>query len=211
MARLIEIKGTLHLSLTHRFETRDTVSNISITEAGSWLRTRLSGEFSNALLCTTQKDWQWRHGPDETPRLASHSPSQKQTKALGHDKQSGHLLDARASDWLRGLGVMDASNRVFPSMSDKYRQINKYLEIISHLAVDCGWKSEIDANSISKQTSKADEPTEARPKISTAKTDSGGARPITIADMGCGKGYLTFGVWHLVSENMESPRSNIGG
>lgn len=53
-------------------------------------------------------------------------------------------------------------------MADKYRQINRYLEILSHLAKECGWSGS-----------------------DTAK------EAMTLADMGCGKGYLTFGTWHL--------------
>jgi hypothetical protein len=65
-------------------------------------------------------------------------------------------------------------------MADKYAQINRYLEIFSHLARDCGW---------------------------TGETAGG---ELVIADMGCGKAYLTFGLWHLFARVWKRPVRVIG-
>jgi SAM-dependent methyltransferase len=69
---------------------------------------------------------------------------------------------------LQGLGLLDADGKERASMADKRRQINHYLEILSHLAKERGWKDR-----------------------------AASAAPLRLADMGCGKGYLTFGAWHL--------------
>ena len=106
-----------------------------------------------ALLCTTKRDWQF------TPKgLISHKPVATTAPPRSHDLPKQTLLGDSALDWLDGLAVSR------PAMADKRRQIHRYLEILSHLAADCGWT---------------------------------GDKPLTIADMGCGKGYLTFGAWHL--------------
>jgi hypothetical protein len=57
-------------------------------------------------------------------------------------------------------------------LSDKHRQISRYVEILSHLAKDCGW------------TAARAQPAEGEPVL-------------VMADMGAGKGYLTFAAWHL--------------
>jgi SAM-dependent methyltransferase len=74
-------------------------------------------------------------------------------------------------------------------MTDKHRQINRYLEIFSHLAKDCGWAGAPNSN-----LARAGDSNEPR------------RRPaLQIADMGCGKGYLTFGLWHLVHRVWKQP------
>jgi SAM-dependent methyltransferase len=67
------------------------------------------------------------------------------------------------------LGICAPDGRVRASMADKHRQLTRYLEILTHLARDCGWQQ---------------------------------GNTIAVADMGCGKGYLTFGVWHLLTRTM---------
>jgi SAM-dependent methyltransferase len=69
-------------------------------------------------------------------------------------------------------------------MADKYSQINRYLEIFSHLAKDAGWLDSAPPNE---------------------RRDDW-----TIADMGAGKGYLTFGLWHLCRRVWKRPVTVLG-
>ena len=48
-----------------------------------------------------------------------------------HDKQK--LKRASESEFLFHLGIKDKQGNVIPKMADKYKQINKYLEIIDGL------------------------------------------------------------------------------
>lgn len=176
MARFIRLKGVSHLSLTQRFPTRDITRNLAMVEVGAWLREQLGGVFRSAMLCTTTRDWQFISGEKGGPRLVDHKPSESKAPSLEHDKKAAGILDGGAGDWLRGLEILDRDGRLRTSMADKHRQINHYLEIVSHLAHDCGWTG-------------------------TAKTSA----PLHLADMGSGKGYLTFGLWHLFSRVWKQP------
>ena len=152
LGRLIELKGMPHLSVTFQHATKDVTKNLPINEVSTWIEQQLTGKACTALLCTTKRDWQL------TPtQLVGHKPSVIVAPTRTHDRTKRTFLDNSAHDWLEGLGALR------PAMADKRRQIDRYLEILSHLAADCGWN---------------------------------GDAPLTIADMGCGKGYLTFGAWH---------------
>ena len=164
LGRAIELKGVTHLSLTFRHAARDVTKNLPAPEAAEWLRAQLGVEYRSALLGTTRRDWQFISSEDGAARVVDHQPAIAQPPPRQHDEPKHGLLDASAQDWLRGLGLLDADGKVRASLSDKHRQINRYLEILGHLADDCGWTC-------------------------------GGE--LTLADMGCGKGYLTFGAWHL--------------
>src|ERR1051325_425953 len=168
LGRCVKLKGAPHLSLTLRYATRDVTKNLSVAASAEWLRGEVGGKFHSALLCTTTRDWQFISNENGAARLIDHKPSQKRAPSREHDQKRAGILDASASDWLQGLGVLDRDGKLRASMADKQRQINRYLEILSHLARECGWVG-----------------------------SPASAPAIQLADMGCGKGYLTFGAWHL--------------
>ena len=84
---------------------------------------------------------------------------------LAHDKKKERLLDA-ADPFLREVGISDASGQIKPSKSDKYRQVEEFLRLLSPTLTTA-----IEAGQIKKPTSTA---------------------PLTIVDLGCGHAYLTF-------------------
>lgn len=139
LGRCISLKGVPHLSLTLRHATRDATRNIPVADCAVWLRDQLDHSFRSALLCTTRSDWQFISGESAPPRLISHKPSTKKAPSREHDRKREGILDSSAQDWLNGLGVTNDDGRVRASMADKHRQINRYLEILSHLTKECGW------------------------------------------------------------------------
>ena len=186
LARLVEIRRLPHLSITLRFPTRDVTRNLAATEAGAWLREQITKEFHSVLLCTIRRDWQLAVPETGLVRLVTHRPSIREVPSRDHDLPKRDVLDVSAREWLVGLGVTDARGKVRPAMTDKFRQINHYLEILSHLATDCGWRG------------------------ATADVAGAAPRELVFADMGCGKGYLTFGAWHLFNRQFRVPTRVLG-
>lgn len=176
LGRAVQLRGALHLSLTLRFPTRDVTQNLSAPEVAAWLQQQLGLNFSSALLGTQVRDWQFSSPPTGGTRLVGHKPAKKAAPPQEHDRKTVGFLDANARDWLTGLGVLDRDGKLRASMADKHRQINHYLEIVSHLARECGWA-----------------------EMNNATPD------LHLADMGSGKGYLTFGLWHLFARTWKQP------
>jgi SAM-dependent methyltransferase len=168
-ARFIHLQGQPVLSFIHHEAGRDYTRNLPINAGIEWIQARLETDYQNALLRTVRRDWQWHRSDQGAARLVSHKPSVLAAPPRGHDRRKVTLLDGTASDWLGVLGLLDKAGHPKPSMADKHRQIGRYLEILHHLARDCGWTSET----------------------------TGGEPVLRLADMGCGKGYLTFAAWHL--------------
>lgn len=175
LGRAVVLRDGLFLSLTLRHPTRDVTQNLTAAEASSWVKAQLGGIFRNALLCTTTRDWQFIGKESGEVRLVSHKPSEKEAPTRMHDQKHTGLLDESAKDWLMGLEILDRDGKLRASMADKHRQINHYLKIVSHLARECGWVGTVPA------------------------------QPLHFADMGCGKGYLTFGLWHLFARVLKQP------
>ncbi|HEX5219065.1 MAG TPA: SAM-dependent methyltransferase [Verrucomicrobiae bacterium] len=194
LGRFVMLKGAPHLSLTLRHATRDVTRNVPVNIAADWLREQLGAAFRRALVCTTQRDWQFISNEKGEARLIDHQPSNKQAPSREHDQRRGGILDASAKDWLQGLGVLDRDGKLRASMADKHRQINHYLEIFSHLAAECGWRG---APVSDPATGDLHNEPDRRPALQ-------------LADMGCGKGYLTFGLWHLIARVWKQPVKVIG-
>jgi SAM-dependent methyltransferase len=179
IGRLIELKAGPHLSLTFRYPTRDTTKNVPLDQATIWAKQQIGVQFHSALLNTTKRDWQLFVDDSGAAKLVVHKPSKAKAPSREHDRARKAILDDSARDWLLGLGILNERGNVRPAMADKHTQINRYLEIFTHLAKDCGW---LERRNIS---------------------------PI-IADMGCGKGYLTFALWHLFARVWKRPVKVIG-
>ena len=82
---------------------------------------------------------------------------------LGHDRARRHPL-ALTLPFLAELGITDAQQRLVPSMARKWRQINKFVEVLGHAIA----------------------------QSPLAQRDP--AQPVRVLDFGAGKGYLTFAV-----------------
>ena len=197
LGRFVMLKGVPHLSLTLRYPTRDVTKNVPLAEGAAWLHEQLDRQFHSALLCTTARDWQFISNAAGEARLIDHQPSAKKTPAREHDQRHTGILDATARDWLQGLDVLDVAGKVRVSMADKHRQINHYLEILSHLAKECGWLG----TPVSDAT---------RTKAAADNNAPNRSSALHLADMGCGKGYLTFGIWHLFHRVWKTPVHIIG-
>ena len=194
LGRFVMIKGAPHLSLTLRHPTRDVTKNIPVSETSAWLHEQLGAKFRSALLGTTKGDWQFISNESGDARIVTHQASAKKIPSREHDEPRHTLLDHTADDWLQGLGVLDRDGKLRASMADKHRQISHYLEILSHLAKECGWGGAPVSES-------------ARSDVPHAPNRSS---MLHLADMGCGKGYLTFGAWHLFRRVLRRPIRVIG-
>jgi SAM-dependent methyltransferase len=191
LGRFVMLKGAPHLSLTLRHATRDVTQNLPVADAVEWMRRQLGVAFRSALVCTTQRDWQFISNEAGEGRLIDHQPSSKQAPSREHDQKRSGVLDEAANDWLQGLGVLDRDGKLRASMADKHRQINHYLEILSHLATDCGWSGAPVSD----------------PARGHGNHEPGRRPALQFVDMGCGKGYLTFGLWHLFHRVWQQPVS----
>lgn len=221
VARCVDLRETPHLSFTFRFPTKDITKNMTPAAGISWLKEQIGREFRSAWLSTTKRDWQLSWTKSGESRLVPHKPSVMEPPSREHDQARHEILDASAQDWLRALGVVDDTGKVRERMADKHRQINRYLEILTHLAKDCGWRPSASSERESARASKRqgvetsagyqEENPLTLPTLerSTLQRPSPGAE-LTMADMGCGKGYLTFGVWHLFQRVWGIPVRVIG-
>ena len=130
--RLITIKEATKLSFTYHFQTNDQVKNFAIPEGLKELADLLNNTFKEATLFTTKQNVTLRISKKGKATISKSNASKISTNTSTHDRQKVKRTDS-SDQYLQLLGITDNNGQVIPKMVDKYRQINKYLEIIEGL------------------------------------------------------------------------------
>ena len=185
--RRIALQGKAALSFTFMHATRDVTKNFAIdagvAELGSMLDTSARPSFAHATLHAQGEDLQLMlnrkgHGTLRRHPRPSHpglemplSPDPAETPAVEtegtgteHDRRRARRLSLDLP-FLFELGIADAQHRLVPAMARKWRQIDKFLEVLDH-ALDALPDRPVDVEEA----------------------------PLRVVDFGSGKGYLTFAV-----------------
>lgn len=163
--RLVLLQGERHLSFTYRYITRDETHNFPIEEGLALLNTWLGQSFLIATLRSTTQDLVLQYNKKRRPRLQRQKPSIRQAPALTHNQAKHYLIEEDAS-FLERLGIAKDGN-VLKAHQDKFRQINKYVEIMAGLLPIT-------------------------------------PHPLQLVDMGSGKGYLTFALYHHLQQQRQT-------
>lgn len=126
--RKIIVKREEKLSFTYHYKTRDIVKNYDIPVAVGMVQKAVLSDFKAGTLFTTQYDLVLdKNTVKEKP--ASHT----EVPSADHDRNKNRLVPSDGSHYLRDLKITDPNGRVFDKAQDKFRQINKYIEIIDGL------------------------------------------------------------------------------
>jgi Methyltransferase domain len=132
--RLIEIKNKPKLSITFRYKTRDEVKNYDITEGVDCIKSQLGSSFLNAVLINADSETTLVFNKKgENPNLTTRKSTVSQSPNLTtHNKEKKRLLDASQA-YFHALEITDTQGNVTPNGQKKFKQINKYIEIIDSL------------------------------------------------------------------------------
>ena len=132
-ARLIELKGEEVVSFTLRHATRDEVKNHSISEALAMVALWLGKDFLNGDLFTLNEDVSIQFSRKRKARLSFRPPSLQEQPSKKHNRQKKYLISPEDNPYLHPMGISSTQGNILPTGQAKFRQINKYIEIIDSL------------------------------------------------------------------------------
>lgn len=133
-------------------------------------RKLITDSFKQVNIFSLDGDYQILAAKPEKLRIIKHPPS-KTSVDLDHNAVKQYLIpDGIPCDFLIRLGVMDKSGQVIHKHYAKFRQINRFLDIVDDVFPH-----------LKKQPSAED------------------AGPLRIVDFGCGKAYLSFALYHYLN------------
>lgn len=120
----VEIRGQAAYRFTSQLADRATHENLPGPEARAKVATLLR-DYRQALLQSPDADWQVL-GPKILRR-----PPTRPTASTSHDRRKRYLLEEGTPvPFLVELGVMTPEGRVRKSRYDKFRQVNRFLELV---------------------------------------------------------------------------------
>ncbi len=128
--RPIKTKRGDQLSFVMRYPTKDITKNYSHSESLEKVESMLQEDFLQAIAYTLEEDWHLSINAKNKSKITKKPPSEKVKPSLSHDRKKNRLIQTKDSVYLRELGITTAEDKVKKNKQDKYRQINKYVEII---------------------------------------------------------------------------------
>jgi hypothetical protein len=140
--RAVTIKQQSKLSFTYRYKKNDQVKNYGLAEAEAEIKSLLKDSFKIATLFTTREDLVLLIPKKGKLILKKGKPSFTTAASENHDREKKKRAEGDVA-YLQILGITDDAGHVIPKMADKFRQINKYLEILEGLIKEAKLPEEI--------------------------------------------------------------------
>ena len=143
-ARPVRLKGEAWLSFVHTHKTRAITKNLSASESMAAVRALLADTFQHAHLFTADEEFQLmvsKKGRQTFLRGKARAQTGAAPAATeAHDRAKHRFVDI-AQPFLTALGVTDAQHRLVPSMARKWKQINKFIEVLDRALASTGLKT----------------------------------------------------------------------
>ena len=128
----IVAKGVEKFSFTFHYKTRDIIKNQIQPEALATLRAGLKAEFRSAQLATTEFDLSFERNGDKV-RLKRTEVEGREAAPTEHNRAKNRPLTQTDKPYLKALGIAGKDGTVRNDAQDKFRQINKMVEIFAPL------------------------------------------------------------------------------
>ena len=128
--RCIQLKDELQLQWTARIGTQEKHENLSVRASLSRVEQLFPQVFREANLLTAATDFQFR-SRDGVSVKATEKATQRTLPPVAHNREKQYLIpEGHPCPFLEAIGVMTAEGRVRASMSHKFHQINRFLELV---------------------------------------------------------------------------------
>ncbi|MCC3416438.1 MAG: SAM-dependent methyltransferase [Microcoleus sp. PH2017_29_MFU_D_A] len=141
IVRSVQFKSSIKLSFTYSYKTKEIVKNYLIAEGINLIKTLTGSEFMSIRLFSLTQDVQLEYGKDKKPKLKFIKPTftnPVDTVPQEHDRNKKRYIQSENNLYLTALGITNSQGNIVKTMEDKFRQINKFVEIINSLIESSG-------------------------------------------------------------------------
>ncbi len=128
------LKGELAYQFEYHHEKKVLHRNLTPAEAAEEMAQLLEDHFKQGQIYSREADHQVFMNKGGQVRILDKPPT-RQAADLSHNRRKHYLLsDSEPNDFLIRLGVMNAKGKVLAPKYDKFRQINRFLEMVDDVA-----------------------------------------------------------------------------
>ena len=126
--RMVLIKEKRNFSFVFRHPTKDITKNFNLEEGGDKIIQLIQTDYGIANLFTTHNHISLEKLEDGKYKLKKQKQDGSVKATRSHDKQKKSLLSK--DDYLKALGILNQKGNIQKDKGDKFKQINKYVEIV---------------------------------------------------------------------------------
>ena len=151
-ARQVTLKGDTRVSVLYTHATKDITKNLAPAEVLIVVRGLIDDAFNHAHLFTTDADWQLlvsRRGKHTLVRGKAGAQTAV-TPTNAHDREKHRYVELDRP-FLSALGVTTSGStaaqpQLVPAMARKWKQINKFIEVLHHAIEASALKEKADVS-----------------------------------------------------------------
>ncbi|MGN0711587.1 MAG: class I SAM-dependent methyltransferase [Anaerovoracaceae bacterium] len=132
VGRPVLLKEKFMIQTEYHFEKKVIHENLTVREFINTALRLIEEEFKQINIQTRTEDIQILAAKPENPRIVrKKTASCRKAAELSHNQEKKYIIpDRQPCDFLIKLGVMGSDGKVFHKHYAKFRQINRYLEIV---------------------------------------------------------------------------------
>ncbi|NBC69856.1 methyltransferase [Paenibacillus sacheonensis] len=142
--RPVELRGALHYQFQYYRDNKVTHENVPREQAADRMTEWLASNYRQALIRTDDADVQVLFSKKGKAAVLSKPAAQSaagKNETLAHNRQKQRVVqEGEAAPFLVELGIMTKDGQVAAKKQDKFRQINRFLEMVAdvlpHLPAD---------------------------------------------------------------------------
>ncbi len=164
----VEIKKGYCLNFVYRYNTMDITKNFDTQEGLDIIAKAMENDFYNAEMFAKNEHVSLIILPNGKAQIKTIQQTLQAQPTLTHDRVKERLIDTYNNIYLCELEITNANGEIRREMGDKFKQINKYIELLAPYLTELSVKESLH-----------------------------------FADMGSGKGYLTFALYDYLSNNLK--------
>jgi hypothetical protein len=181
--RFVDLRGGRRLQVTRYDQTQAFTSNVDPADGAAEVALLLAEPYANWHVETTTETVQVRVTKRGTPTVHRTARAEAIAPDHAHDRAKPRRLDA-TDPIFAALGLASSDGRIKPTRVSKFRQVQDLLALLDPVvddAIALGPGAELSA-----------------------------ARPLRVADLGCGNAYLTFAALRYLSSVRGLPVRAVG-
>ncbi|MFV0516281.1 MAG: class I SAM-dependent methyltransferase [Aminipila sp.] len=128
--RPVKIQGEIKFQIEYQFEKKVNHENLNSEEVIK-KSSELIDDFKQVNILTVEEDIQILATKVEKPKITKKKTIERKAVSINHNQEKQYIIpDKNPCDFLIKLGVMDKEGKVIQKHYSKFRQINRYLEIV---------------------------------------------------------------------------------
>lgn len=143
----VKIKDEVKLAFRYKYKTRDVYKNYDNNEAVNIIEDEIGKNFLHGGLFTTSNDIVIEYNKRRIPRTFSRKASFTRVDVKEHNRIKTRFIDSKEK-YLNLLGITNAKGEVKGDKYDKFRQVDKFVEIVSGLYKESSLSEKDEVNMV---------------------------------------------------------------